>query len=208
MKAPFPTSCRFPLLLLIQVFNRAFILIQDGGLDPAEEGTGMSIEISGDRLFLAWYLFDETTGDSMWFTAGGTMSSPDSFSGIIYSWENMSFGDASIPPESSHFGSIEIQFYSSDSAEVLWSTADHHDSKLFRKFMNYISEGALDSRDLHGWWYFPDIPGTGLFMEARNNRIFIAWYHYRDAGTPLWWSTGGDFPEGAITLPRCLKRMA
>ncbi len=34
----------------------------------------------------------------------------------------------------------------------------------------------------------------GVFLEARENRLFASWYHYRNNQSPRWWISIGDFP--------------
>ena len=61
------------------------------------------------------------------------------------------------------------------------------------KFMDELSPGEKDPRNLNGWWYDPDYDGMGLFMEAEGEKMFIAWYNYDPFGYPRWWSASESF---------------
>jgi len=50
-----------------------------------EDGTGISIEIQGDALFMAWYTFDQS-GKPIWHTSGATMTDSLHYSGPLIQW--------------------------------------------------------------------------------------------------------------------------
>lgn len=45
-----------------------------------------------------------------------------------------------------------------------------------------------------GWWWNPSEPGTGYFIEIKNNAVFAASFIYSDTGAPVWYAFG---PRGA-----------
>jgi hypothetical protein len=71
--------------------------------------------------------------------------------------------------------------------------------KIIQRFMDHTSPGERDARPIHGWWYDPEFDGMGVFMESQGGNIFIALYSYGDDGLPRWWSSGGEFADGATT---------
>ena len=185
-------------------FVLAFITIHSAGTlaatpksgwwyNPDENGTGISIEIQGDTLFMAWYVFDGTNGNAVWYTSDGTVDGSGNFSGALYRWEGWPLGEAYYSPVRTAVGTVQIVFYSDDAASLAWTLGTESGSKEIVKFLNEFSPGSLDPRDIHGWWFDPAYNGMGFFMECRGDIIFIAWYHYRSDSSPRWWSVGGGF---------------
>ena len=56
--------------------------------NPAESGRGFSIEIQGNVIFVAGYMYEDS-GKPIWYTASGTLTSPTRFSGR---WERFRDG--------------------------------------------------------------------------------------------------------------------
>lgn len=54
---------------------------------PVESGRGFNIEIQGNTLFMAGFIYD-ATGVPMWFVSGGPMSSDNTYSGAAYRTSN------------------------------------------------------------------------------------------------------------------------
>jgi hypothetical protein len=54
---------------------------------PVESGRGFNIEIQGNTLFMAGFVYD-ATGVPMWFFSGGPMSSDNTYSGAAYRTAN------------------------------------------------------------------------------------------------------------------------
>jgi hypothetical protein len=53
----------------------------------AESGRGFNIEIQGNALFMAGFIYD-ATGNPIWFVSGGPMSSDNTYSGAAYRTAN------------------------------------------------------------------------------------------------------------------------
>jgi hypothetical protein len=67
----------------------ASAVLPDSGwyFNPAESGRGFNIEIQGDTLFIAGFLYD-TAGNPIWIFSGGPMSSDSTFSAAAYQTAN------------------------------------------------------------------------------------------------------------------------
>jgi len=172
---------------------------------PDENGTGISIEVQGDVLFLAWYTYDQTTGLPIWHTSGGQMTGSDQYSGNLLKWTGWPLGSEYSAPQSTPVGTVQLSFSSTDQADLQWTLGENQGQKIINRFMDDISPGSRDSRDILGWWYDPSFDGMGIFMEAQGNSIFLAWYHYRSDGSSRWWSCGGNFALGATTYSGTLQ---
>ena len=44
-----------------------------------------------------------------------------------------------------------------------------------------------------GWWWNPEQSGRGFNIEMQDDEMFIAAFHYRDNGDPLWWVANGRY---------------
>ena len=180
-----------------------------------EDGTGVSIEIQGNVLFMAWYTYSES-GLPIWHIAGGPMSSPTQFSGAFRLATGTPLGSLASwsAPSYTDDGTVQITFTSANQATLGWTGVGgtYSGSKTITKFMQDFSAGCLDSRDITGWWYDPNYDGMGFFIEPREGNLFMAWYHYRDDTTSRWWSSFGTFPSGShaynsMACPHCVDHL-
>jgi hypothetical protein len=167
-----------------------------------EDGTGISIEIQGNILFMAWYTYNQS-GQPIWHTTGGPMSTATQYSGNFLLWSGTPLGTTPwAGATAGNDGTVQITFNSATQATLSWAGVGgtSSGSKTITKFMQDFSPGCLDSRDVTGWWYDPSKNGMGFFIEARGGSLFMAWYHYRDDSSPRWWSAFGAFPSGSHAL--------
>jgi len=171
--------------------------------DASLPGTGVSIEFSDEsNWFLAWYVFDQR-GLTTWYTASGTMTDTNNFSGDLLKWTGWSWGQSYSSPIYERIGKIEGNIIVSPEKKIAlsWELDDGHSSGSLSltNFMEDVAGGYPDSRHLTGWWYDPNYNGMGFFIEARGGTMFLAWYNYREDGTARWLTSSGNFPDGAIT---------
>ena len=132
---------------------------------PGEDGTGISLEIQGDTLFMAWYAYDDQ-GRPVWYTADGTISS-NHFTGAMYQWKGWTLGAQYSRPISQNVGTASILFAGPDNAVVFWTMGENRGEKSINRFMDDLAPGDPDPRNLTGWWYDPDYDGMGFFVEAQ-----------------------------------------
>ena len=159
--------------------------------ESGREGTGISLEIQDNTLFLAWYSYDDQ-GRPIWYTANGRIAS-NNFSGSMYEWKGWTLGTQYSQPTPKAVGTASILFTGPDKAVISWTLGQKQGEKSITRFMDDIAPGAVDTRDITGWWYDPNYNGMGFFVEAQGDTIFIAWYHYGEDTTCRWWSSGGGF---------------
>ncbi len=72
---------------------------------------------------------------------------------------------------------------------ILWS-AKTDDGRAV-----YYAELSDSRRQLTGWWYDPDEPGTGLATEVKDNKIYLAWFVFDGQGRTTWYSAGGQMTD-------------
>lgn len=92
--------------------------------NPNESGTGISMEITDNFLFMAAYGFDNA-GFPFWYTSGGFMSSDRQYNGGLASFRNgQPFGGVWTPPtyQGDTGGQVSIAFDSNDEtkATITW----------------------------------------------------------------------------------------
>jgi hypothetical protein len=84
----------------------------------AESGRGFNIEIQGNALFMAGFLYD-ATGNPIWFVSGGPMSSDNTYSGAAYRTANgQPLGGAYRAQTSLPFGNATITFPTTMDANI------------------------------------------------------------------------------------------
>ncbi len=180
-----------------------------------KDGTGVSVEIQGNNAFVAMFTYYDDSRLPFWVTAYGPVetsvqdrqSQEDVFTGTLYYWTGWPLGTAYDAPRSYRMGTMTIVFHSSDDADLTYTVEGftsaqggkkkkEKDQQVFKehltKFMQDASPGALDPRDINGWWYDSNYNGMGFFMEARGGTVFMTWYHYRSDKLPWWWTCSAD----------------
>ncbi len=160
--------------------------------DPDAIGSGLSVEIQNNKLFLGWYAYDDK-GNPIWLTSYGSVSDSGNFDGTLYEWKGWNLSGQYYPPTPSEAGTIMLDFTSDNSTTMSWTYKGTGGNCTLSKFMDTLSPGQRDPRNLNGWWYDPDYDGMGLFMEAEGEKMFIAWYQYDPFGNPRWWSASESF---------------
>jgi len=186
---------------------------------PGKDGTGVSVEIRGNTAFVAMFTYYDDTGLPFWMSSAGTVErnvqdrqgTSDVFTGVLNYWTGWPLGSSYSAPKSFRFGTVKIQFFSDKDAKITYTIEgftsgsgskkkDEKEPDIFEaklaKFMDDVSPGNLDSRDINGWWYDPNYNGMGFFMETRGGTTFMTWYHYRSDSFPWWWTCAAQFNPG------------
>ena len=160
------------------------------------EGTGISIETQGLRLFVTWYAYDQL-GKPLWLSSDGYINDSSQFSGNLYRWTGWPLGSAYSKPSQEPVGRISINFESAGAgATSCTATIDGVELNSAFDIIKFLDDkvgGDRDARDINGWWYDSSYNGMGWFLEARGGQLFLAWYNYRDDSSAVWWSSGGAF---------------
>ncbi len=183
--------------------------------EKSKPGNGVALEIQGRKAFLVWFSFnkDDGYGDetnaTIWVTCSGNVTEDNWLSCRAQKWRGWQWGQAYEEPTISesvcridvkfHYGnlvhddSMDFYVYNKFSLALPFTT------KNLVSFMENFAHGAPDSRNLTGWWYDPAYNGMGLFIEARGEKMALVWYNYGENGEPRWWTSIGNFPDGAPT---------
>ena len=88
--------------------------------NPQESGRGYSIEIQGDSLFMAGYLY-ENDGHATWLVSGGLMQNATTYAGRLLAFSNGQTltGDYKAPSAPSDAGAVHQQAMQSKVFEAL-----------------------------------------------------------------------------------------
>jgi hypothetical protein len=156
--------------------------------NTAEGGRGYSMEVSGNRLFFAGYLY-ETSGRATWTIAAGTMALEGSlFVGKLESYfggQNL-FGNYVAPGPASNIGDLTLAFNGGTQGTMIWPGGTVAIER-FSIVPNGLSIQPLTNQPENGWWWNPEESGRGFFLEWQGDTLFIAGYMYEARGSPLWY---------------------
>jgi hypothetical protein len=164
--------------------------------NPAESGRGFFIEMQGDTLFMAAYLY-EADGRATWRVSAGTATGPYSYTGrlLAVSGGQTLLGDYQAPTEVDA-GEIKLQFADSRHGTLTWPGGS---IPIERQVW---SADAASFRP-NGWWWNPNESGRGFCIEVKGNTLVMAGFMYDDSGNPLWYLSFGPMAtpmryEGAL----------
>lgn len=90
--------------------------------NPDESGRGFSVEVQGDHMFLAAYMYD-AGGNPVWYVADALMESPSVFRGALYQFANGQTltGAYRAPGAPVAIGNIRMEFSAANRAVVTLS---------------------------------------------------------------------------------------
>jgi hypothetical protein len=87
--------------------------------NPDESGRGFNIEIQGDTLFIAGFMYD-TVGNPIWVFSGGPMSSDTTYSAAAFQTANgQPLGGAYHPATTVPFGTATVTFPTTTTADIV-----------------------------------------------------------------------------------------
>jgi hypothetical protein len=158
--------------------------------NTAEGGRGYSLEVQGNVVFFAAYLYD-VTGRATWTIAAGPTSLDGSlFVGRLESYaggQSLS-GDYHAPGLPGNLGDITLAFNDASHGSLVWPGGTVPIER-FNIIPNGLGTTPLANQPENGWWWNPQESGRGYFLEWQGNTLFMAGYMYDAAGNPLWYLT-------------------
>jgi hypothetical protein len=156
--------------------------------NTAEGGRGYSIEVSGNHIFFASYLYD-VSGRATWLVASGNTSLDGSlFTGNLESYANGQTlsGAYRAPGAPGNPGAITLAFNDARHGTMTWPGG----SLAIERF-NIVPNGLNLEKQANqpesGWWWNPSESGRGYFLEWQGGQLFMAGYMYDDQGNPIWY---------------------
>ncbi len=181
--------------------------------DPEAPGSGVSLDVKDQLLYLAWYVYDDA-GAPVWYVS---LAAWNQASGRF---EGELLTSTGAPPgtEGGHYlataaGSVAVSFSAYDGLVFSYQLGTAEGALRLARLMPHLAPGSADPRNLTGWWWDKTHPGSGFFLEAYGETVYLVWYHYDQAGSPRWWGLGGGtdvggFPEGSTSYDASLMEFS
>ncbi|MBI3343491.1 MAG: S8 family peptidase [Gammaproteobacteria bacterium] len=160
--------------------------------NPAQSGRGFTIEVSGNNMFMAGYLYADD-GRATWLVSTGPMTSSNLYSGKLLSFgggQTLSGTFKSNTLTNGDVGNITLQFIDATHGTLTWPGG----AIPIERFI--FSSGTPTFQPETGWWWNEAESGRGFAIEIQGNTLFMAGYMYDDSGNPVWYVT-----EGAMATP-------
>lgn len=161
--------------------------------NPNESGRGFSIEVSGNNLFMAGYLYAPNTGQATWFSSGGSMSSSSTYQGAMQTYGNGQTltGSYVAPIPTANIGTITLNFSDATHGVLTWPGGSIPIER-FNIVANGVNTPHASFQPETGWWYNPSESGRGFALEIQNGVMFLAGYMYDGTGNPIWFASGNQ----------------
>ena len=155
--------------------------------NPQQGGRGFSIEIQGDTLFMAGYLY-ESDGRATWLASSGLLQTATFYQGRFQAFSNGQalVGNYQAPTGPTDAGAVSVQFTDDTHATLTWPGGT---IPIERYRFSSAPEPILQPQT--GWWWNPNESGRGFFIEVQGDQMFAAGYMYDAAGNPIWYASGG-----------------
>jgi hypothetical protein len=156
--------------------------------NPAEGGRGYSIEVAGNHVFFASYLYD-VSGRATWYVASGNTSLDGSlFTGNLEGYsQGQSLSSVYRAPTAAVLsGAITLAFNDASHGTMIWPGGSVPIER-FNIVPNGLTLAAGTNQPEGGWWFNPSEGGRGFFLEWQGGELFMAGYMYDDNGNPIWY---------------------
>lgn len=181
--------------------------------NPVESGTGFMFEAQGNRGFVGFFMYEEGTGNPIWYVAYGDLTPGPAvgefnFSGSlgVYSGGKPvgSTTYTSATPSLLSVGTVVISF-AGNKATVLFPGGRTMPAERYPidgsgvDFSQPRVPGA--NQPEVGWYWNPAEGGRGYAIEVQNDKVFMAVFHYNFDGSPTWNLVQGDIVSGTAVEP-------
>lgn len=152
--------------------------------NPAEPGRGFFLEMQGQSLFFAGYLYAED-GSPVWLASNDPMPQADAYDGRLLSFRDGQslVGSYRAPSAPAAAGAMSLRFTDDSHATLAWPGGS---VPITRYDFHRGPPAAFQPRT--GWWWNPDEGGRGFSIELQGDRMFIGAYLYDTAGNPVWYA--------------------
>jgi len=164
--------------------------------NTTEGGRGYSIEVAGNHIFYASYLYD-VTGRATWLVASGNTSLDGSlFTGNLegYAQGQSLSGAYRAPNAPTNPGALTLAFNDARHGTMTWPGGSVAIER-FNIVPNGLSLEKGTNQPESGWWFNPSESGRGFFIEWQGGELFMAGYMYDDSGNPIWYLSTNTTPS-------------
>ena len=156
-----------------------------------ESGRGYSLEVQGNRLFMAAYMYG-ADGRAVWYVSAGTIQPDGTYTGDVteYAGGQTLSGAYKAAHVKATVAQMRLQCTSSSACNLVWAGRTVPITR-FRFDDTATSSRAPES----GWWWNADESGRGFFVEVQGNTLFLAGYMYDAMGNAVWYIASGAVPN-------------
>jgi hypothetical protein len=160
--------------------------------NPAEGGRGYAIEVQGDKIFLAGFMY-EVDGQATWYVSTLTRGGDGAYVGDLtrYAGGQTLLGAYKAPTGNTKIGTITAAFDATNKGSITVQAAQGPASTKVIQIERFpISKPTAFAPSQAGFkngWYWNEAEGgRGYFVEVQGDQAFVAAYVYSDSGQPTW----------------------
>jgi hypothetical protein len=168
--------------------------------NPREDGRGFSLEVSGNNMFFAAFLYD-ISGRSTWYVSTGPVSLDGSYyAGDLFSASGGQTLGGAYPgfPRLATVGTMAVTFNTATQGTLVWPGGTVPIER-FNIVPNGLNLPPVAGQPESGWWWNEQEAGRGFFMEWQGGNLDIAGYMYDDARNSVWYLTTGPIAGTSST---------
>jgi photosystem II stability/assembly factor-like uncharacterized protein len=164
----------------------------------SESGRGFSIEVSGNTMFMAGYLYS-TNGKPIWYISQGSRASNGVYQGTLqqFSGGQTLAGSYQAPSYVGSVGQVTLSFDTTTSGRLTWPGGTVPIDR-YEFATNGVSTGAAAGMPQKGWWWASTESGRGYFIEVQSSSLFMAFYMYDSTGQAVWYISNGAMTSTSV----------
>ena len=143
--------------------------------NPLEDGRGFSLEVRGNNIFFAAFLYD-VSGRSTWYVSTGPVSLDGSYyKGDLLSASGGQTLGGAYPgfPTLTSAGPITITFHNASTGTIVWPGGTVPIQR-FNIVPNGLNLAPVTGQPENGWWWNEAEAGRGFFLEWQGGNLDIA----------------------------------
>lgn len=162
--------------------------------NPAESGRGFSLEVSGNSLFMASYLY-ESGGRAVWHVSSGALSADGGYSGQLqeFAGGQTLTGAYQAPAFKANASNVALACATSTTCILTWAGG----TVPIQRFVFDTATRPAGAPET-GWWWNAAESGRGYFLEMQGNTLFGAGYLYDASGNAIWILASGAASAGGF----------
>ncbi len=157
-----------------------------------ESGRGFTLEVSGNLMFLASYLYD-AKGHATWYVSVGRFFADGSFSGSLDTYVGGQALTASYRPASlvGSTGNIDLACATESACTLIWPGGAVPITRMI-----WDTGGTPASAPETGWWWNSSESGRGFFLEQQGATLVASAFVYENDGRSVWYLATAQKREG------------
>lgn len=153
-----------------------------------ETGTGVCIEIQGNKMHATWCTYDQS-GKPAWYGSRAIESEDSSYKGSLWESSGTPLEGLPIPLTRNDIGNVSLKFTSDSQSLVTTHCTGDAQELTLRKAKSDIPDRfhTVATHIINSWWYDPRYIGMGFFLDVHADHMSIIWFHYAEDKRPRWW---------------------